>query len=93
MEKSELLKEVEALREEVHELSKPETFSLVKDMYSLIFASSSAIAESIRYHKAKVMGGRKKRELELDSLRAERYYYKIFLDFVKKYNKEDKKQK
>lgn len=91
MEKSELFEEVEVLREEVCKLSKPETFSLVKDMYSLIFASNSAIAESIRYHKAKGIGGRKKRELELDSLRAERYYYKTFLNFVKKYNKENKK--
>lgn len=91
MEKSELLKEVEILREEVHKLSKPETFSLVKDMYSLIFASNSAIAESVRFHKTKGIGRNKKRELELDLLRAERYYYKTFLAFVKKYNKENKK--
>ena len=91
MEKSELLKEVEILREKVLKLSKPETFSLVKDMYSLIFASNNAIAKSVYYHKAKRTNRTKMRELELDSLRAERYYYKTFLAFVKKYNKEDKK--
>lgn len=92
MEKLELLKEVEILREEFYNLNEPRTTLLVEDLYSLIFASNSAVETSICYAKAKRIKINKKRELELDSLRAELHYYKTFIEFVKKYDKKIKKQ-
>lgn len=92
MEKLELLKEVEILRKEFYNLNEPRTTLLVEDLYSLIFASNSAVAASIRHSKARGIGRNKKRALELDSLRAEIYYYRTFIEFVKKYDKKIKKQ-
>lgn len=93
MEKLELLRKKESLEEEFYSLSEPYATLLVEDIYSLIFASNNAVVAYHRYNKAKGIGRNKKRELELDSLRAEIHYYRTFIDFVKKYNKKDKKQK
>lgn len=91
MEKLELLKEVEILREEFYDLCEPYPTLLVEDLTSLLCASSRAVETFIRYAKAKKIKINKKRELELDFLRAEVCYYKTFIEFVKKYDKKIKK--
>lgn len=92
MEKLELLKEVEILREEFYDLCGPYPTLLVEDLSSLLCASNRAVETSICYAKAKRIKINKKRELELDSLRAELHYHKTFIEFVKKYDKKIKKQ-
>lgn len=87
MEKLELLKEIEILREEFYDLCKPYPILLVEDLNLLLCASNREVKASIRYAKTKKTKIDKKNELELDSLRAELYYYKTFIEFIKKYKK------